>query len=298
MRILVSGSSGMIGSYLLPYLRQSGHEISRLVRSRPGQGTGDVRWDPSTDMIDVAGLEGFDAVIHLAGESIAGRWTSEKKARIRNSRTNGTRLLAGALSELDDPPDVFISASAVGYYGDRGDEVLTEDSLPGRGFLSDLCQEWEASADLAGKTGVRVVKFRMGIVLTPKGGALEQMVAPFKLGVGGKLGSGTQYVSWIAIDDVLGAMEHVLTTASIRGPVNAVSPNPVTNEEFANTLARVIGKPARLSVPAFALRLALGQMADEALLTSQRVVPQRLITSGYKFKYPELEPALRYLLAR
>lgn len=296
MKILVNGSTGLIGSNLVPFLRQSGHDVFRLIRTQPGQGTGDVYWNPAAGEIDKAGLEGFDAVINLAGEPIEGRWTPEKKAKIRDSRVNSTGLLARTLSGLDRPPSVFISVSATGYYGDRGDEILTEDSLPGHGFLSSLCQEWEAATEPANWKGVRVVRFRMGVVLTPKGGALEQMLVPFRRGLGAKLGTGKQYMSWVSLDDVLGAMQHVLWTESINGPVNVVSPNPVTNKEFTKTLSRVLGRFAGFTVPAVALRLMFGEMADEALLFSERVVPQRLKTTGYKFLYPELDRALRHLL--
>jgi uncharacterized protein (TIGR01777 family) len=241
-------------------------------------------------------LEGFDAVVHLAGESIAGRWTAEKKAKARDSRVNGTLLLSDALAGLERPPKTMVSASAVGYYGNRGDEVLTEDSFPGQGFLAGVCEEWEAATESASSAGIRVVRTRFGMVLASKGGALEQMIRPFRLGVAGKLGSGKQYWSWVAIDDVTGIVQHALATESLQGPVNAVSPNPVTNEQFTQTLARIIGRPARLTVPPFALRLAFGDMADEALLSSARVVPQRLLTSGYSFSYPDLERALRHLL--
>jgi len=299
MKILISGSSGLVGRALVPHLTKGGHQVVRLVRAPPAPGEAAVFWDPDAGTLDAAPLEGFDAVIHLAGEGIAaGRWTEAKKARIRDSRVKGTALLAGRIERLSRPPGVLLCASAIGYYGDRGDEVLKEDSPPGKDFLAGVCQAWEAAADPAARIGVRVVRHRIGVILSPNGGALAKMLLPFKLGLGGRIGDGRQFMSWIAIDDVVGALDHALATKLLRGPVNTVSPNPVTNAEFTATLGRVLRRPTIFPMPAFAARLAFGEMADALLLSSQRVVPERLMTSGYRFRYPDLEAALRHLLGR
>lgn len=297
MKILVTGSSGFVGSALVPFLTQSGHDVRRLVRSKPGPGTADVQWDPKAGTLEAAGLEGLDGVVHLAGESIAtGRWTAEKKARIRDSRVLGTRLLAESISRLARPPKVLVCSSAIGYYGDRGQESLREESALGSGFLADVCRDWEAAAAPAVQKGIRVVHLRIGVVLGPSGGALAKMLPPFKMGLGGVIGSGRQYMSWISLDDLMGVMHHALTTPSLSGAVNAVSPNPVTNAEFTNTLGKVLSRPTIFPMPAFAARLAFGEMADELLLASARVEPARLTASGYTFRYPLLEGALRHLL--
>lgn len=299
MRVLVSGSSGLLGSALVPVLTAGGHRVTRLVRAQPTSGEDAVRWDPAAGTIDQAGLEGFDAVVHLAGENLAAkRWTPEQKARIRDSRVRSTRVLCQALAQLRQPPKVLLSASAVGYYGDRGTEMLREETLPGSGFLADVAREWEAAAQPARQRGIRVVHSRTGIVLTPKGGALAKLLLPFQLGLGGTLGTGSHYMSWIALDDLLGAFVHALTTETLSGPVNVVAPNPLTNREFTDTFGRVLSRPVLLAVPKFVLRLALGEMADGALLTSQRAVPDRLLASGYRFRYPDLEGALRHVLGR
>jgi len=243
-------------------------------------------------------LEGIDAVVHLAGENIVGRWTSAKKARIRNSRVQGTRLLAETVAGLSTPPRVMLSASASGYYGDRGNELLTEGSAPGNNFLAGVCQEWEAAADSAREAGVRVVHPRFGIVLSTEGGALGTTLPIFKLGGGGRIGSGRQYWSWISIDDVVGAILHTLTTDSLEGPVNVTIPDPPTNAEYTKVLGHVLGRPTVFPLPAPIARLALGQVADELLLASQRIEPARLKESGYSYRYPELEGALRHLLGR
>jgi hypothetical protein len=299
MKILVSGSTGLIGSALVPFLTAGGHKVIRLIRAetRPGQAA--VHWDPAAGKIDSNALEGLDAVVHLAGENIAvRRWTPAQKARIRDSRVQGTRLLAQSLARLQQPPKVMVCASAIGFYGDRGEELLTEASAPGSGFLTDTCRDWEAAAQPASEKNIRVVNLRLGVVLNPGGGALAKMLLPFRLGVGGKIGSGRQYMSWIGIDDVVGVIHYALTTDELRGPVNAVAPNPVTNREFTKTLGRVLSRPTIFPMPAFAARLAFGEMADELLLASTRVKPARLQNSGYYFHHPRLEDALRHLLGK
>jgi len=299
MQVLVSGSSGLVGFALVPALRSAGHQVGRLVRAGAGTpGPGDVAWDPAGERIDEAGLDRFDAVIHLAGASIAsGRWTDSVKERIRKSRVDGTQLLSRALAKLERPPKALIQASAVGFYGDRAGQVLTETSPRGQGFLPAVCVAWEAAAEPAERRGIRVVFLRFGVILSPRGGALRKMLPPFRMGVGGVVGDGSQYMSWIALDDAVGAVQHALSTEGLRGPVNAVSPMPVTNRGFTKTLGRVLGRPTILPMPAFAARLAFGKMADALLLASLRVTPDRLRATGYNFRYPDLEPALRHLLA-
>lgn len=296
MKILVTGSTGLVGSVLLPFLAAKGHECVRLVRSAPG-GPGEIRWDPAAGALDPNSLADFEGVVHLAGENIAqGRWTKEKKARIRRSRVEGTRLLAEAIAKSPNPPKVLVSASAVGYYGDRGEESLTEESLSGKGFLAEVCQEWEKSAESAAARGVRVVNPRIGVVLSSKGGALSKMVVPFKMGVGGKVGSGNQYMSWIHLDDLIAVITHALVTDSLRGPVNATSPNPVTNLEFTGALGKVLSRPTIFPLPAFAAKLVLGEMAEELLLASQRAIPARLAAQGFQFRFPEIQAALQDVL--
>jgi hypothetical protein len=296
MKILVTGSTGFIGSALLAALAAGGHQVTRLVR-RPAA-AGEVRWDPAAGTIDAGGLEGHDAVVHLAGENIAGRWTPAKKQRIRLSRVHGTRLLAETLAKLSRRPRALLCASAVGYYGHRGQELLREDSPPGKGFLAETCVEWEAAARPAADAGLRVSHLRIGVVLHPAGGALKQMLLPFKLGLGGVVGSGEQYMSWIALDDLVGIFQYALASDSLRGPANAVAPNPVTNREFTKTLGKVLSRPTIFPMPAFAARLAFGEMADELLFSSTRVEPAKLAASGYRFAYADLEGALRHLLGR
>jgi uncharacterized protein (TIGR01777 family) len=258
-----------------------------------------VVWDPDAGRLDPATIEGFDAVVHLAGENVASRrWTAEQKKRIFESRVKSTQLLAGTLAQLSHPPRSLICASAIGYYGDRGDELLTEDSSSGSDFPSSMCRKWEEAAELAAKSGHRVLKLRIGVVLSAAGGALAVMLPPFRAGLGGALGSGRQYMSWIAIDDVTGVIQHVLSNESLSGPLNTVAPQPVTNREFTKTLGRVLGQPAFLTVPSFVLRLAVGEMAEALLLASQRVLPARLQSFGYTFRYPQLEGALRHLLGQ
>jgi uncharacterized protein (TIGR01777 family) len=261
---------------------------------RTSAGAGEVEWHPNNDQIDATKLEGFDAIINFAGENIAGgRWTDDVKRKIHDSRVNGTHLLSEAIAGLKQQPKVFLCASATGIYGDRGDETLDEQSDSGGGFLAGVCREWEQATEPAAAAGVRTVNLRFGPILAREGGMLSKLLTPFKMGMGGKVGSGKQFISWVAIDDVVGAIKLALKDESIRGPLNIVSPRSVTNEEFTKTLGHVLSRPTALSVPAFAARLAFGEMADEMLLTSQRVIPKRLNDAGYEFEYPELEGAFR-----
>jgi uncharacterized protein (TIGR01777 family) len=302
MKVLVTGSTGLVGSALVPFLTKSGHQVTRLARSRGGGPVKDARvieWDPAAGRLDKSALEAFEGVVHLAGENIAARrWSAEQKARIRESRVTGTRLLADALAHVPRPPKVLICASAIGYYGTRGDQRLTEESPSGTGFLAEVCQEWEAAAKPAVDKGIRVAHLRIALVLSPEGGALGRMLTPFRMGVGGVIGSGQQYMSWVAIDDLMGIIQHALAREDLRGPFNAVSPNPVTNLEFTKTLGKVLGRPTIFPMPEFAARLAFGEMADALLLSSARVEPKRLLASGYAFRYPTLEGALRHLLRK
>jgi len=268
----------------------------RLVRT-VGPGPDDVTWDPAGGAIDAGRLSGVDAVIHLAGENVAaGRWTPARKTRIRDSRVRSTRLLAETLAQIPRPPRVLLSASATGYYGDRGGEVLREDSPPGTGFLADVCREWEAATESARQAGIRVVHMRFGVVLSLGGGLLVRVLPVFRLGLGGPLGSGRQYVSWIAMDDLLDAVLHLLACDSVSGPVNLVAPGPVTNAEFTKALGRTLSRPTLFAVPAAVLRAAFGEMADDALLASTRAEPARLLASGYAFRFADLGDALRHLL--
>jgi uncharacterized protein (TIGR01777 family) len=296
MKVLISGATGLIGSSLAQELRSGGHHVTSLTRSPTGENN--ISWDPDAGTVD-GSLEGTDAVVHLAGESIAeGRWTVSKKRRIMDSRKKGTRLLAGTIAGLTTPPRVMVSASAVGYYGDRGDEVLREDSRPGSDFLAEVCKAWEAAADPAREAGIRVVHTRFGIVLSLEGGALGTMLPIFKLGGGGRIGRGRQWWSWVTIDDVVGTIHHALENDSVEGPVNVGSPNPMTNAEYTRVLGKVLNRPTVLPVPAPAIRLALGGIADALLLASQRMEPAKLKVTGYRFRHPELEGALRHLLER
>jgi uncharacterized protein len=287
----------MIGSQLAALLQTGGREVARLVRSDPEPAAGRFLWDPDKGMIDARAFEGADAVVHLSGESVAGRWSEQKKRRIRDSRVRSTRLLSETLAGLERSPETLVCASAVGYYGDRGDEELTEESPFGEGFLAEVVRDWEAAAKPASDAGLRVVNLRFGIVLSPAGGALKAMLPAFRLGLGGRLGSGRQFMSWIAIDDAVGSINHALTKADLSRPVNAVAPNPVRNAEFTKTLAHVLRRPAVLAVPSIALSAALGDAAQE-LLGSQRAVPERLEQSGYRFRAPGLEDALRHVLGK
>ena len=301
MKIVVTGATGLVGSALVPSLVAGGHSVVRLVRKQSDAGGGanvtDAVWRPDRGEIDAAALAGCDAAVHLAGESISeGRWTEEKKRRIIESRERGTRLISETLARLDPSPRSLVSASATGFYGDRGDELLTEESTSGKNFVAHVCREWEAATEPARAAGIRTVMLRFGIVLAREGGALPKMMTPVKLGVGGKLGSGRQYYSWITIDDAVAAIRHALENEGVSGPVNAVSPQPVTNGEFTKALGRALGRPTLFAVPAFAARLAFGEMADELLLASARVEPARLKATGFEFKHPTLEGALRDLI--
>jgi len=292
MRILVSGSHGLVGKALISSLRSDSHEIVRLVRGKPSGAT-EIKWHPNQEKIDAAALEGLDAVVHLAGESIAsGRWTDEKKRAIRDSRVKGTALLSDALARLSRPPSVFVSASAIGYYGNRGDEVLTETSAPGNDFLANVCVEWENATIPAIEKGIRTVHARFGIILDRKEGALAKMLTPFRMGIGGRIGDGKQWMSWIDIEDVVNGLKSLIENSSVNGPVNFVAPNPVTNAEFTKTLGRVLSKPTLFPVPAFGVRLAFGEMGDALLLSSARVTPGVL----QHFAYPTLDAALRHIL--
>jgi uncharacterized protein (TIGR01777 family) len=301
MRLAITGSTGLVGSEVVDDLSAGGHEVVRLVRRLAAPGENAVlRWDPVTREIDAAGLEGVDAVIHLAGENVgSGRWTASRKAAIRDSRVNGTRLLCDTLARLARPPKTLVCASAIGIYGDRGEEPLTEESPAAEGFLPKVCREWEAASAPAARKGIRVVALRFGMVLSSKGGALSRMLPLFRAGFGGVIGSGRQYVSWIALDEIPLLLLHTLHCSDLSGPVNAVAPRPVTNREFTEALGKVLSRPTPLPVPAFALRLAVGrEMADALLLASARVLPRRLEETGYAFRFPELGAALRHLLGK
>ncbi|MBA2627385.1 MAG: TIGR01777 family protein [Gemmatimonadales bacterium] len=298
MHVVVTGASGLIGSAVVSLLGTGGHQISRLVR-RPAAAPGEISWDPARGSIDSAALEGVDAVVHLAGEGIAERrWSTARKQAILTSRTEGTRLLASALAGLARRPRVLISASAVGIYGDRRDELLDESSEPGRDFLANVCQAWEAAADPARAAGIRVVHPRFGVVLSPGGGALARLLPPFRAGVGGPIGGGSHWMSTIAIDDAAGAIQHILAREALAGPVNVAGPEPVRNADFTRLLARILRRPAVVPVPAAALRVLFGELADAALLASQRVDPAALRRSGYVFRHRSLEDSLRFVLGR
>jgi uncharacterized protein (TIGR01777 family) len=298
MRVLVSGSHGLVGQALVKSLTKDGDQVVRLVRKEPAFGEAEVEWHPHQGLIDSEHLKNLDAVVHLAGESIAsGRWTEEKKKQIRESRVSGTELLSKSLARLPQPPATFVCASAIGFYGDRGDEVLTEQSSPGSNFLARVCLDWERATSAAAEKGIRVVSARFGIILDAQGGALAQMLPPFRLGAGGRIGGGKQWMSWIALDDVVGALRFVLGNKSVAGPVNFVAPNPVTNSEFTKTLGHALSRPTFFPIPAFGVRLAFGEMGS-LLLASQRVTPTILQTAGYSFEFSELKNALSHLLKR
>jgi len=297
MKIGVSGSTGLIGSALTRALNRRDDEVLPLVRRRVSPGERAVSWDPERGTIDRAGLEGADAVIHLAGENVVGRWSPAKKQRIYDSRVKGTRLLCDALAGLQRPPATLLAASAIGYYGDRGDEAVTEESAPGEDFLAHVSRDWEAATAPATRAGIRVVNMRIGVVLTTTGGALAKMLPAFRLGLGGPVGSGNQYLSWIVLDDIINAILHLLNHQNLVGPVNMTAPTPLTNRDFAKTLGKVLGRPAVVTVPAFALRMAFGTEGAAMLQSGQRVLPARLVASGFDFSFTDVEPALRYLLA-
>jgi hypothetical protein len=296
MRILVSGASGPIGAALLRSLKAQGSAVTRWVRNS-ATGNDQIVWDPSRPLSPDS-VSGFDAVIHLAGESIVGRWTDAKKRRILDSRSQGTGHLAEAVAKASQPPRVFISASAVGFYGNRGDEILSEDSASGEGFAAEICRQWEAATQPAAKAGIRTAQMRIGVVMSADGGALPKMLTPFRLGLGGRLGNGRQWWTWVSVRDVVGAIQHVLNHNSLSGPVNAVAPNPVTNAEFTRILASVLNRPALFPMPAFAVRLIFGEMGEELFLGSQRVEPAKLAASGYHFQHPDLKNALKEILQR
>jgi hypothetical protein len=293
-KVLISGASGLIGSAIVSSFAKQGCDIHRLTRGQT-QEKGAIPWDPSQPVAE-ASVSGFGVVVHLAGENVFGIWTNEKKRRIRDSRNIGTRNLAEALARARQKPQIFICASAIGYYGNRGDEILTEESGPGTGFLAEECREWEAAATPASDAGIRTVNIRVGVVLSRAGGALSKMLPAFRMGFGGKIGTGKQWLSWIHIDDLVAAVAYLADHDSMRGPVNVVSPNPVTNAEFTRILARVLSRPAFFRIPEFALRVALGQAAEELLLSGQRVIPARLAASGYSFQFSDLKDAIKDLL--
>jgi uncharacterized protein len=299
MKILVSGASGLVGSRLCSYLEAHDHEAWKLTRRPPSDGARELRWNPQTGDFDMAALEGFDAVVHLAGESIAGgRWNAARKARIRDSRSVGTRHLATALARLTAKPKVLVSASAIGIYGPRGDEPLDEAASHGDDFLASVCEAWEAAAEPAREAGIRVVHPRLGVVLSTEGGALAKMLTPFKLCLGGPLGHGRQVMSWIHIDDLTKALLHMIEDDSLEGPVNSTAPAAMSNADFSRALGKALGRPAFIPMPGFQARLLFGEMADALLLSGQRVTPKRLEASGFRFDHPELAGALSALLSR
>ena len=295
--VAVSGATGLIGSALVTRLRQRGHAVKRLVRGDRPLAPDDIRWDPLRGQLDAGALEGVQAIVNLAGEPVAKRWTQARRAAIRDSRVRATTLLARTVAAMTPRP-ALISGSAVGYYGDRGDELLDETTTAGRGFLAEVCVDWERATEPAARAGARVVLLRTGVVMARDGGALAKLLPPFRMGVGGPLGSGRQWTSWIALEDELRAIELALHHEALRGAVNLVAPNPVTNGELASVLGRVLARPALLPVPRVALELLYGEMANEAILASQRVMPRALVAAGFTFSYPTLEQALRAILER
>jgi hypothetical protein len=296
LHVAITGASGFIGSMLVPLLTTGGHRVTRLVRHSPGEG--EIQWDPAGRGLDPAALRGIDAVIHLAGENIAARWSDERKRAVLESRRTGTRLLVEALTHAKDGPRTLVSTSAIGFYGDRGEELLTEEGGSGSGFLPEVCRAWEAATEPAEAAGIRVVRVRIGLPLSPAGGMLQRMLLPFRLGLGGRMGSGEQWMSWLSADDLLGVFHRALTDATLRGAVNAVAPNPVRNSDFAKELAKTLRRPAFLPVPATPLRLVFGQMAEETILASARVRSEVLELTGYRFRHPTLREALEHVLGR
>ncbi len=295
--VAVTGASGLVGHRLCDALRGRQMPVLALTRGKPGEG--EAQWSVESGLVQPEAFSDVRAVVHLAGENISsGRWTEEQKRKIRSSRVQGTASICRSLATLSPRPEVLVCASAIGYYGNRGDEVMTEESAPGTDFLSEVCTAWEAAAEPAREAGIRVLHLRFGVILSRDGGALQEMLIPFRLGLGGRVGSGRQYMSWISLDDVVGAIIHTLERDDLSGPMNVVAPNPVTNQEFTKTLGRFLGRPTVFPLPAFVARLAMGQMADELLLSSTRVAPDRLIASGYEFQHPNLEEALRSILNR
>lgn len=296
MKIAITGSSGLVGKKITAELKAGGHDVVKLVR-RVRNSADEYSWNPETEKIDAKAFDNVDAVIHLAGENIASkRWTSVQKMKIKKSRVDGTRLIAGTLATLEHPPRALISASAIGYYGDRGNEVLTEESTSGAGFLAAVCRDWEDAARNADNKGIRVVFARLGVVLSKEGGALKMMLPPFLMGAGGPLGDGKQYMSWIDLDDAVKAFIYLATASDISGPVNVVAPNAETNADFTKTLAKVIHRPAFFPVPTFGVRALFGEMGQELLLSSNRVSASKLVNAGFKFDYPDLESALKHEL--
>jgi uncharacterized protein (TIGR01777 family) len=296
MRVAITGSTGLVGTALVEALKANGHTVSRIMRDQHKVGADDVFWNPDTAYVDTPKLDGTDAIVHLAGEPISRSWSPEQKKIIHFSRLRGTQLIAEAARAMYRPPQVLISGSAIGWYGDRGDEVLREDSKPGTGFLSDVCRDWEGATEVASRAGIRVVHLRTGIVLSSKGGALAKMLPPFRMGVGGKVGSGRQYMSWVALDDVASAIIYAINTPSLQGPMNVVAPNPATNLQFTKALGKVLNRPTIAPLPALVVKLLFGEMGETLLLASQRVEPARLLSAGYQFQYPQLEAALRRAL--
>lgn len=298
MKILVSGATGFIGSALVPALRQDGNEVHQMIRLDRVAHSGDVVWKPMQGFIQHRRLDRLDAVIHLAGENIFGRWTQHKQQEIRDSRVASTQFLAHCLAELNCPPKVFLCASAIGYYGSRGEELLTEQSPPGEGFLAEVCRQWETACEAARQAGIRTVNLRFGAVLGKDGGAMGQMLPIFRKGLGGPIGDGRQWMSWISIQDLIGAVRFCMENESITGPVNITAPEPVQNKEFTKTLGHVLHRPAVMHVPKLALRLKFGQLADDVLLASARVIPEKLTATGFQFSCPTLEVALTDLLRK
>jgi uncharacterized protein (TIGR01777 family) len=297
MKILLSGSSGLIGSHIISNFDKKKYHLIRLVRNDKDISDDTIFWNPSKGALDKSKLNGLDVVIHLAGENISSaRWTRKQKEKITNSRVNTTSLLAKTLIELKESPKLFICASATGYYGNRNDELLDEESTPGEGFLADVCKKWEAAANPVRKARIRTIHLRFGVVLSNKGGAFKKMLSPFKLGIGGIFGNGQQYMPWITIDDILGILEHVIQNKNITGSINVVTPNPIINSQYTKLLGELLSRPTILRIPAISLKILLGQMADELLLSSARVIPKKLIESGYQFKFPEIKSALVHLL--